>query len=451
MSDNTFSKSDFGPDFKWGLATSAYQIEGAWNIDGKGPSIWDHFTQTQAHKIKNRQNANITCDFYHRYKSDIALVKQLNFDIFRVSLSWSRILPNGIGNVNQKGLDFYHKLIDRCLELGIEPWLLLYHFDLPQALEEKGGWANRDIVQWFEEYTDIVTRAFGDKVKTWFAQNEPIGFTIGGYLAKYHAPGYLAPNKFLKAIHHALLCQASSGRIMRQNVPNCTVGAALSCAYTSPKNQQKRHIDAAYRMNIILNRLCIEPHLGMGYPTKRFSYLQKIHRYVKANDLEDICFDFDFIGLQNYSQYVAKHALLPFIWAFENSPKQRGIAPEMITDMGWEIYPEGIYKILKQYAAYPSMPPLMITENGCAVPDTLQNGKVHDKRRIQFFQTYLEQVLKAKKEGVDVRGYFAWTLLDNFEWAEGFDPRFGLVHVDFETQKRTIKDSGLWFQQFLQK
>lgn len=449
MNNPGFTKADFGPDFKWGIAASAYQIEGAWNEDGKGPSIWDTFTHNKPHKIRNKHNSDMSYDFYHNYKEDIAMIKKLNFEVFRFSFSWSRIFPEGIGRVNQKGIDFYHRVIDRCLELGVEPWALMYHFDLPQALEDKGGWANRDVINWFDEYTHKVTTEYGDKVKTWFGQNEPIGFTLGGYLAMYHAPGYFAPQKFLKAIHHALMCQASSGRIMRENVKDGQIGAALSCAYVRPKNQKKRHVEAAHRMDIILNRLCLEPHLGMGYPTERFPFLDKIHRYVQEGDIEKLKFDFDFIGLQNYTQFVARHAMLPCVWAFEQKPKNRGIPPEMITDMGWEVCPEGMYKIIKKYAAYENLPPIMITENGCAMPDKVENGKVHDPRRVEFYKSYLEQVLKAKNEGVDIRGYFAWTIMDNFEWAEGFDPRFGLVHVDFETQKRTIKDSGLWFQEFL--
>lgn len=447
---NDLTKAAFGPDFKWGVAASAYQIEGAWNADGKGPSIWDTFTHKKPHKIRNRHNSDVSYNFYHNYAQDIELIKTLNFDTFRFSLSWSRIFPEGKGRVNQKGIDFYHRVIDCCLEVGVEPWVLLYHFDLPQALEVQGGWAHRDVVGWFDDYTDRVTREYGDKVKTWFGQNEPIGFTLGGYLAMYHAPGYFAPQKFLRAIHHALLAQASSGRIMRANITDVEVGAALSCAHVSPKKQKKRHLEAAHRMDILLNRLCIEPHLGMGYPTERFPFLNKIHRYVKEGDLERLTFDFDFIGLQNYTQFVAKHALLPCVWAFEEKPHKRGIPPEQITEMGWEICPEGLYRIIQQYAAYPNLPPIVISENGCAVPDEVTaDGRVHDTRRIDFYQRYIAQVLRAKNEGVDIRGYFAWTIMDNFEWAEGFEPRFGLVHVDWETQKRTIKDSGRWFQAFL--
>ena len=187
----------------------------------------------------------------------------------------------------------------------------------------------------------------------------------------------------------------------------------------------------------------------MGYPTDNFPFLDKIHQYVKAEDLDKLKFDFDFIGLQNYTQFVAKHMLLPYVWAFEQKPEKRGIPKDMITDMGWEVCPEGIYKIIKQYNAYPDLPPIIITENGCAKPDKVENGRVHDPRRIDFYKSYLKNVLKAKNEGVDIRGYFAWSIIDNFEWAEGFDPRFGLVHLDWETQKRTIKDSGLWFKEFL--
>jgi beta-glucosidase len=202
-------------------------------------------------------------------------------------------------------------------------------------------------------------------------------------------------------------------------------------------------------MNILLNRLFIEPALGMGYPTEGWKFIAKIKRYIKEGDMEKLAFNFDFIGVQNYTQMIATHSLIPFVWAFEVSPKKRGVLPENMTDMGWEVYPEGIYKVLKQFNEYKNIPPIIVTENGCAFPDKVENGRVHDPRRIKFFQDYLVQVLRAKKEGMDIRGYYVWTLMDNFEWQEGYVPRFGLVHVDFETQKRTMKDSGLWFKEFL--
>ncbi|MGK0388126.1 MAG: beta-glucosidase [Maribacter sp.] len=450
MMNTGLTKSDFGDDFKWGVATAAYQIEGAYNIDGKGLSIWDVYANKKKSKsIKDRTNGNVACDFYHRYKEDIKNVKDMNFDVFRFSTSWARILPEGIGKVNQKGIDFYHKVIDECLEQGIEPWITLYHWDLPQALQEKGGWANRDVIDWFAEYSDVVTKNYGDKVKNWMVLNEPAASTTLGHLAGIHAPAKIAPKKFLASVHHTTMCQAEGARIIRRNVKDANIGTTFSASHVTPKNDKAMNVRAAHRMNILLNRLFIEPALGMGYPTEGWKFIAKIKRYIKEGDMEKLAFNFDFIGVQNYTQMIATHSLIPFVWAFEVSPKKRGVLPENMTDMGWEVYPEGIYKVLKQFNEYKNLPPIIVTENGCAFPDKVENGRVHDLRRIKFFQDYLVQVLRAKKEGMDIRGYYVWTLMDNFEWQEGYVPRFGLVHVDFETQKRTMKDSGLWFKEFL--
>lgn len=451
LNEPGFSAADFGPNFKWGVAAAAYQIEGAWDADGKSPSVWDHFTQKKKHKIKNKDNGNIACDFYNRYESDIALVKEMNFEVFRFSTAWSRILPDGIGKVNQKGLDFYHRVIDSCLNQGVSPWITLYHWDIPQILEKKGGWANRDVVNWFSEYADLVTRTYGDKVKNWMVLNEPMAYTSLGYLIGMHAPGKIAPNKFLKAAHHTTMAQAEGGRIIRKNVRNANIGTTFSCSHISPRSEKTADKKATHRMNSLLNRLYIEPLLGMGYPTDNFPFLKKIERHVKAGDMEKLIFDFDFIGLQNYTQVVTKNAaFIPFVHANQVKPQKRGVTDENLTEMGWEVYPEGIYKILKQFSEYKNLPPIIVTENGAAFNDTLSaEGRIHDSKRVEFFQNYLKNILKAKEEGVDVNGYFVWTLMDNFEWAEGYHPRFGLVHVDFKTQERRIKDSGLWFKEFL--
>jgi len=451
IAENDFTKADFGPDFKWGVAAAAYQIEGAWDEDGKSPSIWDQFTQHKKRKIKTRENGNIACDFYHRYEADIALVKEMNFNVFRLSAAWTRLLPEGTGKVNQKGIDFYHRVIDSCLKMGIEPWITLYHWDLPQVLEKKGGWANRDVVSWFSEYAELVTKTYGDKVKNWMVLNEPMAFTALGYLLGMHAPGRIAPRKFLKAAHHTTMAQAEGGRIIRKNVPNAYIGTTFSCSHVEPKSEKEGQKRAAHRMNSLLNRLYVEPLLGMGYPTDDFPFLKKIEKHIQPGDMEKVTFDFDFIGLQNYTRVVTKQsALIPFVGANQVKPEKRGVVPDNLTEMGWEVYPEGIYKVIKQFAAYKNIPPIIITENGAAFSDTVESdGKIHDTKRIDFFKKYLGQVLRAKREGVDLRGYFVWTLMDNFEWAEGYKPRFGLVHVDFKTQERRIKDSGLWFKAFL--
>ena len=450
--DMDYTKADFGKNFKWGVATASYQIEGAWNIDGKSPSIWDTFTHKKK-TIRNGDNGDVACDFYHRYEDDIALVKEMNMDVFRFSLSWSRLLPNGTGAPNPKGVDFYHRVIDRCLELGVEPWITLYHWDLPQILEDKGGWPSRNILGWFEEYADFCTRTYGDKVKNWMVLNEPAGFCAAGYIAKYHAPGKRGLKKFTRALHHAAMCQAEGGRIIRANVPDSNTGTTLSCAHVEPKNDKKKHQKAAQRIDAVLNRLFIEPCLGMGYPVNDGAekLLGRVEKHMLPGDEEKLKFDFDFIGLQNYTRTVARKSLFPpVLWANEHKPEKRGVPSDRITEMNWEVYPEGIYKILKQFAAYKNMPPIIVTENGASFPDFVTaDGKIHDRRRKEYYQAYIANVLKAKRDGVDVRGYFAWTLMDNFEWAEGYHPRFGLVHVDFETQERRMKDSGLWFKEFL--
>ena len=441
--DSDFTKADFGKDFNWGVATSAYQIEGAWNADGKGESVWDRFTSKQRN-VKDKTTGNDAIDFYNRSESDLKLLKSLNFENFRFSFSWSRILPDGTGKINEKGIDFYNKIIDTCLELGIEPWAMLYHWDLPQKLDERGGWTNRDIVDWFSEYTEICTRSFGDRIRHWMVLNEPAGFTTLGYLSGMHAPNQSSINKFLASVHHACLCQTEGGRIIRNNVKESHIGTTFSCSFTEPYKSFDSHHRAARRLDVMLNRLFIEPALGMGYPSEELPFLKKIEKYIQPGDHEKLKFDFDFIGIQNYFRVISKPSLIPFIWANKVKPDRQA----ELTDMGWEVNPEGIYNIIMQFAKYP-VKEIIVTENGAAFPDQLVNGEVHDVRRINFYKRYLQQILRAKKDGANIKGYFAWTFIDNFEWAEGFRPRFGMVYNDFSTQERTVKDSGWWFRDFL--
>ncbi len=444
----SFSKSDFGEDFLWGVATSSYQIEGAANEDGRGPSIWDTFCREKG-KVLNGETGDVACDFYHRYATDLELVKEMNMKAFRFSLAWSRILPEGRGKINQKGLDFYHRVIDRCVELGIEPWITIFHWDLPQALQDEGGWTNRKTVDAFAEYTNVVTKEFGEKVKNWMVLNEPMAFVAVGHMLGMHAPGDKSLKKFIAATHHATLCQAEGGRIVRANVSNANVGTTFSCSHIAMKDDDPKHEGARQRLDALVNRLFIEPALGLGYPIDDgWKTIGKVEKHFEPGDEEKMKFDFDFIGIQNYTRIIARKAFWPpVLWA--NQVKPENIPGAELTEMKWEVYPEGIYKILKQFSAYKEVDKIMVTENGCAMPDKLENGRVHDARRRKFYQDYLANVLRAKKEGVNLQGYFAWTLMDNFEWAEGYHPRFGLVHVDFETQQRTIKDSGLWFKEFL--
>jgi len=438
-----FSKRDFGDNFYWGVATSAYQIEGAWNIDGKGESVWDKFSSKPGH-IKDKSNGNEAINFYHSYETDLKLLKSLNFKNFRFSFSWTRILPDGTGTLNEKGVDFYNRMIDTCLNLGIEPWAMLYHWDLPQKLEDKGGWTNRDIIGWFSEYADLCSRKFGDRIKHWMILNEPGSFTTLGYLAGIHAPSRIGFGNYLSSVHHTCLCQAEGGRIIRQNVTNSHIGTTFSCSFTDPDKSTPDYQRAAKRLDVVLNRLFIEPSLGMGYPVKDLPFLEKIEKYIQPGDMENLKFEFDFIGIQNYFRVITKPFPIPYLWAYRVKPDPDA---EM-TEMGWEVNPEGIYKILKQFSKYP-VKEIIITENGAAFPDLLINGRVHDQQRINFYKRYLQNILRAKKEGINVTGYFAWTFIDNFEWAEGYRPRFGLVYNDFSTQERIIKDSGYWFRDFL--
>ncbi len=441
----SLTKANFGSDFKWGVAAAAYQTEGAWNADGKGESIWDHFSRKSG-KIERGENADVAADFYNRYVEDIDLIKSMNFKIFRFSLSWPRILPDGIGAVNQAGLDFYHSVIDKCLSVGVEPWITIYHWDLPQVLEDQGGWTNRKMVEWFSEYTELVTKAFGPKVKNWMVLNEQFSFIAGGYLAGYMAPGRWSIRGFLKAVHHSVLCNAEGGRIIRRNVDGANVGTTFFTAHIESVDQDEKNIEAASRVDAGINRLFIEPSLGLGYPEDALPVLKKIHKFNEPGDEERMVFDFDFIGIQYYFRAVVEKSIIPYIQAKEVKAADRGVPAN---EMGYEIYPEGLYHILKRFSQYKGIRNLLVTENGTCVFDSVENGKVHDNRRIEYFKDHLAAVLKARQDGANVNGYFVWSPTDNFEWDKGFRTRFGLVYVDFQTQLRIMKDSGLWFQQFL--
>ncbi|WP_093823611.1 GH1 family beta-glucosidase [Spirosoma endophyticum] len=451
MSLPTFNRHDFGPDFIWGTATAAYQIEGAVDRDGRTPCVWDTFSR-QKGKIKTGETADIACEFYDRYESDLLIHKELGLTAFRFSLSWSRILPNGVGplhggRINEAGLAFYDRLIDHCLALGITPWITLYHWDLPQALETKGGWPNRKIVDWFADFADVCTKAFGHKVKHWIILNEPLAFSILGYFTGQHAPGRRSFRNLLPVIHHTTLAQAEGGRVVRRNVANAHVGTTFSCSPVDPFTPGDQA--AAGRVDALMNRLFIEPALGLGYPTKELPFLAGIAKKVaKPGDMEQLAFDFDFIGLQHYFRAVVEQSyFMPYLWAKDVSPLRRSVPT--ITEMGWEVYPESMYRVIKQFGQYEGIKKMYITESGAAFYDTVQNGEVNDKARVKYHQNYLQNVLRAKQEGFPVDGYFAWTFLDNFEWAEGYRPRFGLVYVDFRTQQRIVKASGRWFQQLL--
>lgn len=440
------SKEDFGEDFRWGVATAAFQIEGAVAEDGRGPSIWDTFTSLKG-KIKNGHHAQIACDFYNRYESDIELAAEMGFKEFRFSLSWSRILPEGTGRINDAGVSFYNRVIDTCLSLGLEPWITLYHWDLPQALEDRGGWKDRQVVDWFSAYVQLAAENFGDRVKNWIVLNEPMAVAGLGYTTGMHAPGKKGLFNFLPVVHHLALCQAEGGRILRKLVDGANIGTAFSCSHVQPYTQRPKDLRAAQRADALMNRLFVEPTLGLGYPSDVFPFLKGIDKYMKPGDAEKLIFDFDFIGLQNYFRVIVKHSYFaPVMWLEEVSARKRNVP---LTAMGWEVAPDGMYEILKQFGRYEGIRQIIVSENGVAYDDITDGEKVEDHQRITFFQEYLANILKAKQEGVNVTGYLAWSLLDNFEWAEGYGPRFGLVYVDYENQQRIVKDSGKWFSTFL--
>ena len=444
----SFTKADFGIDFKWGISTAAYQIEGAHNKDGKGPSIWDQFVKKRG-KIFQNQHADTACDFYNNYRDDTALIKDMNIPNHRFSISWSRILPEGTGRIIRKGIDFYNRLIDHTLELGIEPWVTLYHWDLPLELQDEGGWTNRNVIQWFSYYIEQCIKYFGDRVKNWIILNEPMVFTGAGYFFGVHAPGKKGLRNFLSAVHHAALCQAEGGRLIRQLDASANIGTTFSCSHIEPYRQLKKDILAANKADVLLNRLFIEPLLGMGYPVNDLKILRRIEQFMKAGDETKLAFDMDFIGVQNYTRELVTHSsFMPFVKAKIVKANRRNVETTL---MNWEVYPESMYHVLKKFGSYSNIRQLIVTENGAAFRDIVNGGKVDDYRRTLFLRENMAQLLRAKNEGVNVNGYFIWTLLDNFEWAEGYYPKFGLVHVDFETQKRIIKSSGYFYKDFLQQ
>lgn len=438
---------DFGKEFSWGVSSAAFQTEGAWDADGKEPSIWDTFTSRKG-KVKGGQHARLACDFYNRYPEDVALLRALHIPNFRFSLSWARIMPAGTGTPNPKGLDFYDRLVDHCLEQGITPWVTLYHWDLPQVLQDRGGWTNRDILHWFETYATCATDRLGDRVKHWMVLNEPTVFTGAGYFFGVHAPGLTGLRNFFPAAHHAALAMGHVGRLVRSEVRGASVGSTFSCSSVHPFSAKTADIAAAKRADALINRLFIEAVLGMGYPVADLRALAGIEKYVRGDDEALLPFDFDFIGIQNYTREVVRHSyFVPYLRARLVPAKERKV--RQMTDMGWEVYPDALYEVIRQFAAYPNIPKLYVTENGAAFPDTVVDGHIRDVQRTAFLQDHLAQVLRAKRDGLNVHGYFAWTLTDNFEWAEGYHARFGLVHVDHATQQRTLKDSGRWYGDFL--
>jgi beta-glucosidase len=438
----------FPPGFLWGAATAAYQCEGAVHEDGRGPSIWDTFAHTPG-KIRNGDTGDVACDSYHRWREDIALVRALNCKSYRFSIAWSRIQPTGRGPVNQKGLDYYSRLVDTLLEVGIRPFPTLYHWDLPQALDDTGGWLVRDTADRLADYAHIVASALGDRVRSFAVVNEPKTFTQVGYLEGTHAPGHRNPHEFLKATHVVNLANAAAYRAIKAVDARIDVGSVYDCGPCWPASDTPADQAAAVRWDKMINLWYLQTTLTGRYPELLPPDRQAALLGFLPGDEKLLRAELDFVGINYYTGWKVTHEAggtgIPGLdlkpqWAF--SPRATGKA-----DNGWDIDPVGFYDILLRMQRVTGTIPIEITENGCADnTPAAADGRYHDPKRLEFFRTHLVQLHRAIQAGVPVRGYHAWSLMDNFEWAEGYSQRFGMVHVDFaQDQKRTVRDSGLWY------
>lgn len=426
--------------FHWGIASSAPQSEGAAFEDGKGASIWDEFSRKRG-RIAGKHTPAVSASFYHRYHEDLDLLQALGIPNFRTSIAWPRIFPTGNGHAHPKGIDFYDRLTDACLARNITPWYTLFHWDLPQALENKGGWTHRDTVEHYADYATYVLRKLGDRVQHWMALNEPLAFTGAGYFFGIHAPGRKGMDSFLPAMHHAALAQAEG--IRRIQNEGKIAGTTFSCSWKTPASNDEKDQLAARRTDALLNRLFPEVLLGYGYPASDLPFLRKAEKWFKPNDDQFVKAVPDFIGLQNYTREVVQHSWwTPYIRASILPAHKRKVPATLLN---WEIYPEGIGLLLQKFDAYPEVKSIIVTENGAAFDDKISAGEIHDSRRVQYLQQYIDEVMHQRAQGIKIDGYFAWSLTDNFEWAEGYYPRFGLIHVDYTNQQRIIKASGKYY------
>jgi beta-glucosidase len=445
----------FTKDFLFGAAAASYQIEGAVAEDGKGPSIWDTFSHTPG-RIKPGHNGDVACDHYHRSAEDVALMKKLGLKAYRFSFSWPRILPEGRGRVNEKGIDFYSRLIDDLLAEGITPFATMFHWDLPQTLQDEyGGFARRRIVEDFGDYAELLVRRFGDRIKHWITLNEPWVYTFLGNFFGVHAPGHNNPWTAFRTMHNLLLSHGEAVRRVRQVDESAQVGITLNLMPIYPEGEGARDRRAAQEADLFINGLFLDPLLKGSYPPGIWKKMWAIRPRIHPGDMELIGEKIDFLGINNYSRGIARYrALRPFfkfdVPALEIPDREFEKEGVQFTSMGWEVFPEGLYELLIRIRDRYDNLPVYITENGAAFEDTLENGSIHDSKRTAFLQLYIDQVGRALAEGCNVKGYFVWSLMDNFEWAEGYDKRFGIVYVDYaDGQKRIVKDSGLWYRDFV--
>ena len=429
----------FPDHFAWGAATAAYQIEGSWDADGKGESIWDRFSHTPG-KISDASTGDVACDHYHRYREDVALMRQLGLKAYRFSISWPRVQPAGFGRVNPAGLDFYDRLVDALLAADIDPYVTLHHWDLPQALQEKGGWLNRDILAYFADYSALMAKYLGDRVSHWVTFNEPNVIAEAGYAGGEHAPGVKGNWKSAwQVTHHLMVAHGMAVQALRAIDPALQLGIVLTEWNTEPASDDPADVAAAEKAWYSHETSFTHPIFRGHYHPWMVDAMGEDFPQIKAGDMALITQKLDFLGINSYSRVVigAKGWVSP-------------VPGSEYTDMGWEVCAPSFRRMLNRIHTDYDLPPIYITENGAAFPDVVSpDGRIHDDRRLDYLRQHIRQVRLAMQDGVDVRGYFAWSLLDNFEWAQGFTKRFGLIRVDYETQKRTIKDSGSWYTQVI--
>lgn len=422
----------FPKDFAWGTATASYQIEGAWNEDGKGESIWDRFAHTPG-KIENGDTGDVACDHYHRWREDVALMRQLGLRAYRFSIAWPRVLPNGRGAVNQRGFDFYNGLVDELLAANITPYITLYHWDLPQVLP--GGWLNRDTAGYFADYTALVVRRLGDRVKNWITLNEPWVAAFVGYEEGRHAPGEKNLRAAFQAAHHLLLAHGLGMQAIRASASQANAGIVIDMFPTEAGTdlpQDQAIVERAWQRGA---GWFLGPLLQASYPAEMWDSLADNTPQVLPGDLALIAQPIDFLGVNYYSRHLV-----------QNGVCVKPVPGSEYTEMGWEVHAPAFGRLLRRLKRDYAIPPIYITENGAAFRDAVNaNDQVHDPRRLNYIREHLQQIHDAIQAGIDVRGYFLWSLIDNFEWAHGFSKRFGIVYVDFTTQKRIIKDSGYWY------
>lgn len=432
----------FPDDFLWGAATSAYQIEGSPLADGAGTSIWHRFSHSPG-RTHEGQTGDVACEHYRRYAEDVEIMSELGLQAYRFSLSWGRILPTGRGEVNDAGLGFYHRLIDALLEKGIQPCPTLYHWDLPDALSDVGGWLNRDIADWFGEYARVVLRAFGDRVPMWMTINEPWVVADAGYLHGVHAPGHSSPFEAPLATHNLLRAHGRAVEVCRSEAHG-KIGLVVNLGPQHPATDSPEDVAAAGRADAYLNRQYLDPIFEGRYPEEMHEIFGEAWPESPQEDFRLIQEPMDFLAVNYYSRLVVRHD--------EKAPPVRASpvhqSGSRYTEMGWEVYPRGLTETLCRLMEQYGDIPIYITENGAAIddPSKVEGDLVDDPERVDYLHQHLRAAHEALRRGVDLRGYFVWSLLDNFEWSLGYSKRFGLIHVDYETQKRTPKSSAHFYR-----